>query len=108
MVNFAVIANAELVKLIQASSKFHALPVDKQEAHLARIANLPIDVQTRLMEFFREENAKEQKQKIENLKKAYDELVELEANFKKEMAKDRELKASQDDEAKVNSMLNNI
>jgi len=108
MTNFATIQNAELAKLMQASVKFHALPAEKQEAHLERISKLPIDAQVKLAEFFREENAKENRARVERLKKAYEELCELEVAFKKEIAKDKELKVTQDEEAKVNSMLNNL
>jgi|GEM_PF-2684813 len=108
MVNFTVIANPELVKLMQASFKFRALKPEKQEAHIQKIAALPPEKQAEIIAFFKKENAKESQERVEKLKKAYQELVELEAAFKKEMAKDRELKATQDDEARVNSMLNNI
>jgi len=108
MINFTIIANAELAKLMQESVKFNAFDPKKQKDHVSKIAKLSHEKQAELVKFFKAEHAKEFKQYIENLKKACAELEEMEKKLKKEMVLDKEKKSNQDDEAKMNSMLNNI
>lgn len=90
MIKFTAIKNKELVRLLQSSYKFHSLPENKQKEHIARISKLSDMEQARTMAFLREENAKETKQRIEKIQRAYSDIIKLEKDF---IAADKEDKA---------------
>jgi len=112
MVNFAIIPNAELAKLMEESMTFKSLPEERQVDHVAKIAKLSPAVHSKMVEFFKDENKKEklriQKAKLEYFKKLDDESEALLAKIKREMPKDRELKAKQCEQTQLENMISNI
>jgi len=99
MIKLTSIKNKELVRLLQSSYKFRSLPKNKQKAHIARIAKLSDMDQARTMAFLREENAKETRQRIEKIQKAYSDVIKLEKDF---------IAAHREDKAKMKKILTKI
>lgn len=112
MVDFSVIKDEKLRKLMQNSARFRALPEEKQQDHLNKIKDLPEDRQKAVCDFFEHESVPPKKltseEQLEILTKLYDEVVALEKKFTKLLEKEPENKQKEQEEQKMGNLIDKL
>ena len=108
--DFSLIKNDTLRRLVSESGKFAALAPESQKEHLQAMSDITRKRELELIEFFAEQNTLEltPDEKLKMLEGLFDELSGLQKRFKKIMDKQPEKRARKKDEVEMREVMDEL